>query len=133
METANIWNFSKSKRHNFIKICSIVPKTKLDLDILIHVTSLYAKFHFRICNLCKENEQELLVSRLSDQQTDSSKMPSLPLRKGGGANFFYYYYLTNSLYTIDDKTFEVAIIFGRFIYLYLPHRQTFDSIEIIIS
>lgn len=28
----NNWSFSKSKEHNFVKTCPIVPKTKLDLD-----------------------------------------------------------------------------------------------------
>lgn len=74
------------------------------------------------------------VGEPTEQPTDRQQQNALPsFKKGGGANFFYYYYLTNSLYTIDDMTFEVAIIFGRFIYLYLPHRQTFDSIKIIIS
>jgi hypothetical protein len=53
-ETANYWNFSKSKGHNSSKNGSIVPKTELDLDIL--TINLYTKFHFNICNQCKENE-----------------------------------------------------------------------------
>jgi hypothetical protein len=35
METANHLNFSRSKGHNSVKNCSFIPKTELDLDILI--------------------------------------------------------------------------------------------------
>jgi hypothetical protein len=51
-ETTNYWNFSKSKGHNSVKNCSIVPKTDLDLDILL--INPYTKFYISMCNLCKE-------------------------------------------------------------------------------
>jgi hypothetical protein len=78
METANYWNFSKSMGHNSIKNGSIVPKTELDLDILM--INLYTKFHFNMCNQCEQNEQKLLVDRPTDRQQQSN-MPSL-LRRG---------------------------------------------------
>jgi hypothetical protein len=59
LETANNWNFSNCKGHNSAKNCSIVPKTELDLDIL--VINLYTKYHFSMCNLCKENERKLQI------------------------------------------------------------------------
>jgi hypothetical protein len=77
METANYWNFSKSKGHNSGKNGSIVPKTELDLDIL--TINLYTKFHFNICNQCKENERKLLV----DRPTDSSKAICPPSSEWG--------------------------------------------------
>jgi hypothetical protein len=76
-ETANYWNFSKSKSYNSGKNGSIVPKTELDLDIL--TINLYTKFHFNMCNQCKENEQKLLVD---DRQT-AAKQYALPSLKGG--------------------------------------------------
>jgi hypothetical protein len=51
-ETANYWDFSKSKEHNSVKNCSIVPE--LDLD-------LYTKFHFTMCHQCEENERKLQI------------------------------------------------------------------------
>jgi hypothetical protein len=51
--------FSKSKGHYSIKNGSIIPKTKLELDIL--PINLYTKFHFNICNHCKENEPKLQI------------------------------------------------------------------------
>jgi hypothetical protein len=48
-----------------VKICSIVPKTELDLHVDIHVINLYTKFHFSMCNLCEENERKL--GRLTDR------------------------------------------------------------------
>jgi hypothetical protein len=58
-ETANYWNFSKSKGHNSVKNGSIVLITYLDLDIL--TINLYTKFHFNMCNQCKENEWKLQI------------------------------------------------------------------------
>jgi phage terminase large subunit-like protein len=55
-ETANYWNFSKSKGHNSSKNGLIVPKTQLEIDIL--TMNLYTKFHFNMCNQCKENERK---------------------------------------------------------------------------
>jgi hypothetical protein len=57
LETVNNWNFSKPKGYNSVKYCKIVPKTELDLDILM--INLYTKYHFSICHLCKENERKL--------------------------------------------------------------------------
>jgi hypothetical protein len=62
METANYWNFSKSKGHNSVKNGSIVSKTELDLDIL--TINLYTKFYFNMCNQCKENERKLQIIRI---------------------------------------------------------------------
>jgi hypothetical protein len=77
-ETTNYWYFSKSKGHNSVKNYSIVPKTKLDLDIFM--INLYTKFHFSMCSQCKENERRLLV----DRQT-AAKQDFLPsFEKGGG-------------------------------------------------
>jgi hypothetical protein len=59
MEIANNWNFSKSKGHNSVQNGSIVPKTELDLDILM--INLCIKFHFNMCIQCKENEQKLQI------------------------------------------------------------------------
>ena len=53
-ETANYWNFSKSKGHNSGKNGSIVPKTKLDLDIL--TKNLYTKFH---CNISATSAKKM--------------------------------------------------------------------------
>jgi hypothetical protein len=58
-DIANYWNFSKSKGHNSVKKCSILPKTELDLHIL--TINLYTKFHLSMCNLCNENEQKLQI------------------------------------------------------------------------
>jgi hypothetical protein len=82
METANYWNFSKSKGHNSVKNGSIVPKTELDLDILM--MNLYTKFHFSMCNQYEENEQKRLMDRQTDRPSNrqqQSNMPSL-LRRG---------------------------------------------------
>jgi hypothetical protein len=51
--------FFKSKGHNSIKTCSILPKTKPDLDILI--INLYIKYHFNMCNHFKEIKQKLQI------------------------------------------------------------------------
>lgn len=48
--------------------CLITSKIKLDLDIIM--INLYTKFHFNLCNLCEENERQLLVNRPTDQQTE---------------------------------------------------------------
>jgi hypothetical protein len=58
-ETANYWNFSKSKGHNSRKNGSMVPKTQLEIDI--RTINLYTKFHFNMCNQCKENERKLQI------------------------------------------------------------------------
>jgi hypothetical protein len=59
METANYWNFSsKSKGHNSVKNDSIVPKTKLELDIL--TINLCIKFHFNMCIQCPKNERKIV-------------------------------------------------------------------------
>jgi hypothetical protein len=79
-ETANYWNFSKSKGHNSVQNGSIVPKTELDLDIL--TINLYIKFHFNMCNQCEENERKLLMDRPTDRQT-AAKQYALPSSKGG--------------------------------------------------
>jgi hypothetical protein len=55
-ETANYWNFWKSKGHNSVKHGLIVPKAKPDLDIFM--INLYTKFYFKMCNQCKENERK---------------------------------------------------------------------------
>ena len=73
-ETANYWNFSKSKGLNSDKNGSIVPKIELDLDIL--TINLYTKFQFKMCNQCEEKERKLLVDRPTDRQQQSN-MPSL--------------------------------------------------------
>jgi hypothetical protein len=57
METANYWNFSKSKGRNSVKNGSIIPKIKYDLDIL--TINLYTKFHSNMCIQCKENKRKL--------------------------------------------------------------------------
>jgi hypothetical protein len=62
METANNWNFSKSKGHNSVQNGSIVPKTELDLDI--PMINLCIKFHFNMCIQCKENERKLQIIRI---------------------------------------------------------------------
>jgi hypothetical protein len=84
METANYWNFSKSKGHNSVQNGSIVPKIELDLDIF--TINLYTKFHFNMCNQCEENERKLLMDRLTDRHTDrqtAAKQYALPSSKGG--------------------------------------------------
>lgn len=43
-QTANDWNFSKSKEHNSIKYFSIVPKIIFDRDI--SMVTLCNKFHY---------------------------------------------------------------------------------------
>jgi hypothetical protein len=75
-ETANYWNFLKSKGHNSVKNGSIVPKTELDQDILM--INVYTKFHFNMCKQCEENERKLCCPSGIQQQ---SNMPSL-LRRG---------------------------------------------------
>jgi hypothetical protein len=54
METANNWNFSKSKGNNSVQNGSFVPKTKLDLDI--PMINLCIKFHL--------NERKLQIIRI---------------------------------------------------------------------
>jgi hypothetical protein len=83
METANYWNFSKSKGHNYDRNGSIVPKTELDLDIL--KINLYTKSHFNMCNQCEENERKLLVDRPTYRPT-AAKQYALPSSKGGIIN-----------------------------------------------
>lgn len=56
-ETAKNWNCFNPKGHNSVGNCSIEPKIKLELDIII--INLYIKFHFYTCNRCKENERKL--------------------------------------------------------------------------
>ena len=60
METANYWYFLKFKGRNSVKNGSIVPKIKLDLDIL--TINLYTKIHFNMCIQCKENERKLQIT-----------------------------------------------------------------------
>jgi hypothetical protein len=57
--TANYWNFSKSKGHNSVKNGLIIPKTELDLNILM--INLYTKFHFSMYNQGKENERTMQI------------------------------------------------------------------------
>jgi hypothetical protein len=67
------------------KKCSIVPKTKLDLHILM--IYLYTKFHFSMCNQCEENERKL--SGPTDLPTDrrtAAKQYALPSSKWRGHN-----------------------------------------------
>lgn len=47
---------------------SIVYETKLDLDILM--TNLHIKFHFNICNLCRDNDWKL--KKQTDRQQQSN-------------------------------------------------------------
>lgn len=61
-ETANNLNFYKSKVHNSVINCSIVPKVKINLAIIM--VNLYTKFNFSKCNLCQENEQENHIIRI---------------------------------------------------------------------
>jgi hypothetical protein len=75
METANYWNFSKFEGHNSVRNGSIIPKTVLDLDILM--INLYTKFHFNMCNQCEENER-----KRTDQQT-AAKQYALSSSKEG--------------------------------------------------
>jgi hypothetical protein len=45
-----------------VQLCQnslIIPKTKLDLYILM--INLYTKYHFIMCNQCKENERKLQI------------------------------------------------------------------------
>lgn len=49
-----IGTLSTFKGHNSAINCSIIPKKKLDLDII--VINLYTEFHFSRYNLCEENE-----------------------------------------------------------------------------
>ena len=60
METANYWNFSKSKDHNSVKNSSFVPKRECDLHIL--TINIHTKFHFNMCIQCKENERKLQIT-----------------------------------------------------------------------
>lgn len=60
----NNWSFSKSKEHNSVKTCPIVPKTWFRFFY-----DKCTKFLFNMYNLCTENEQKLLV----DQSIDSTK------------------------------------------------------------
>lgn len=46
--------------HNSVTNCLIVPKTELNLDVLM--INLYSKFHFSMYNLCEECERKLLVN-----------------------------------------------------------------------
>ena len=69
METANDWNFSKSKRHISVNYGAIVSKTELDLDI--HVIYLYTKFHYSMCTGYEKNERKL--NGPTDRPTDSRK------------------------------------------------------------
>lgn len=50
-ETANNRNYSKSKGHKFVKICSNTLQIELDLDILVINKS---NFHISIYNLCEK-------------------------------------------------------------------------------
>jgi hypothetical protein len=49
----------RSPRGITVENCTILTKTELDLDILR--INLYTKFHFNMCNQCKENEQKLQI------------------------------------------------------------------------
>lgn len=52
-----------------------------------------AKFHFNMCNLCKENEQKLLVDGLTDRQRDkrtAAKQYDLPSFKAGGGGIITF-------------------------------------------
>lgn len=66
--------------HNSVENSSIKPKIKIDLDIII--INAYTKFHLNTCNLFKENEQKLLVDRLTDKWK-AAKQYALPSWKGG--------------------------------------------------
>lgn len=65
-----------------LKNSLIVPKIKIDLDILM--INPYTKFHFSTRNLCLENERELLVDLPTDRRTEA-KHYALPSSKGGRA------------------------------------------------
>lgn len=58
METAKYCNFfNKSKGHNSIKNCLIIPKIELEVDIImvnLHVCQISFQYMY---NLCEENEQ----------------------------------------------------------------------------
>jgi hypothetical protein len=79
METANYWNFFEVKGAWLCQKLLDRTQNKLDLDILM--INLYTKFHFNMCNQCKENERKLLVDPQTDRQT-AAKQHALPSSKG---------------------------------------------------
>jgi hypothetical protein len=74
-DVLSVYTCFKSKRNNSVKNVSIVPKTELDLDIL-KINNLYTKYHFSLCNLCKENERTLRIMGIfrSPRATTLSKL-----------------------------------------------------------
>lgn len=88
-ETVNNWNVPKYEGHNSVTNCLIVPKTELNLDVLM--INIYSKFHFSMYNLCEECERKLLVNWLTDRPTDRSKATYPPFFEvGGGINIRTY-------------------------------------------
>lgn len=59
MESENNWDFSTSKGHNSVKIWSIVPNIKLDLDI--YMLNHYTKLHFSLCYFCEKSERKVQI------------------------------------------------------------------------
>lgn len=71
---------SNFEGHNSLKNSTFVPKIELNVDFII--TNLYTRFYFNMCNICEENEQKLLVDRL----TDISKAIYAPFFEGEHKN-----------------------------------------------
>lgn len=64
---ANNRNLFQCKVQNFVKNCSIVPKTDIDLDILM--INMNTKFYCSMSNLGERNKRKLLVDRPTNRQT----------------------------------------------------------------
>jgi hypothetical protein len=70
METANYWNFSKSKGHNSVKNGSIIPKREFELDIFYDKSVYQISFQY-VKPVRRKNERKL--GGPTDRPTDSSK------------------------------------------------------------
>ena len=121
-ETANYWNFSKSKGHNSVKNGSIIPKIELDLDIL--TINPCIKFHYNMCIQCEDNERKLLMDRPTDWQT-AAKQYALPSSKEGIINI-----KTNTLQNkIVDSNWKIMSEANHVFFMFL---RNFNQVQLYV-
>jgi hypothetical protein len=97
-KTANYWNFSKSKGHNSVKNGSTVPKTKLDLDILM-IKSVY-QISLQSVQRKWTETADGLTNWLTDRQK-AAKQSAFLSKKGGHKmkeNFIHFIHVLQIRY-----------------------------------
>lgn len=134
-ETENKWNFSKSNGYKSVKNRSIVPKTKLDLDIVM--MNLYTKSYFQYMQPLWRKWTEIIGGpndRHTDRQTDKdrqtdwqqqeSNVPSLLQRGRGHKNIYVWgnIFVSHLIYVTLFLKVTVFKVNGNLIFDNKPHH-----------